>query len=77
MPEPNAIPLPAADAIEDELQQAIAICGGDPVAALRATLIANAFLEAEVERLSRQISIGFARGKVRRKVAADKAHGEN
>jgi hypothetical protein len=37
----------AADAIEDEVQEALAICGGDAVAALRITLLANAFLEAE------------------------------
>ena len=41
-------PPTAADAIEDEVQEALAICGGDAIAALRITLIANAFLEAEV-----------------------------
>ena len=44
-----------ADAIEDEVQEALAICGGDAVAALRITLIANAFLEAEIDNLSRDI----------------------
>jgi hypothetical protein len=33
----------AADAIEDEVQEALAICGDDAIAALRITLIANAF----------------------------------
>jgi hypothetical protein len=47
----NPSPTPA-DAIEDEVQEALAICGGDAIAALRITLIANAFLEAEVDRLS-------------------------
>src|SRR5713101_6762943 len=56
----------AADAIEDEVQQALAICGGDAIAALRITLIANAFLEAEIDRLSAAMSISFARGKVRK-----------
>ena len=41
----------AADAIEDEVQEALAICGGDAIAALRITLIANAFPEAEIDRL--------------------------
>ena len=41
----------AADAIEDEVQEALAICGGDAIAALRITLIADAFLEAEIDRL--------------------------
>jgi hypothetical protein len=39
---------------------------GDAIAALRITLIANAFLEAEVDRLSAAVSSGFARGKVRK-----------
>lgn len=56
---------PAAS-LEAEVDDAIALCGGDVRAALRATLLANAFLEAEVERLSDAVSAGFARGKVRR-----------
>jgi hypothetical protein len=56
----------AADAIEDEVQEALAICGGDAIATLRITLIANAFLEAEIDRLSAAVSSGFARGKVRK-----------
>src|SRR5271169_3808730 len=60
-PSPTAV-----DAIEDEVQEALAICGGDAIAALRITLIANAFLEAEVDRLSAAVSSGFARGKVRK-----------
>ena len=35
-------------------------------AALRATLIANAYLEAEIERLTEAISTGFARGRMRK-----------
>jgi len=37
--------------LEDEVQEALAICGGDAIAALRITLMANAFLEAEIDRL--------------------------
>ena len=40
----------AADAIEDEVHEVLAICEGDAVAALRITLIANAFLKAEIDR---------------------------
>ena len=39
---------------------------GDAIAALRIALIANAFLEAEIDRLSAAVSSGFARGKVRK-----------
>ena len=56
----------AADAIEDEVQEAHAICWGEAIAALRITLIANAFLEAEIDRLSAAVSSGFARDKVRK-----------
>jgi hypothetical protein len=52
--------------LEAEVEQAIATCGGDVRAALRATLVANAYLEVEVERLTEAISTGFARGRMRR-----------
>jgi hypothetical protein len=55
-----------ANAVEDKVQEALAICGGDAIAALRITLIANTFLEAEIDRLSAAVSSGFARGKVRK-----------
>jgi hypothetical protein len=45
--------------LETEVDEAIALCGGDMRAALRATLVANAFLEAELERLSEAISTGL------------------
>jgi hypothetical protein len=47
------------------VREALAISGGDAIAALRITLIADAFLEAEIDRLSAAVSSGFARGKVR------------
>jgi len=52
--------------VEAEVAEAIASCGGDVRAALRATLIANAYLEAEIERLTEAISAGFARGRMRK-----------
>ena len=61
----------AANAVEDKVQEALAICGGDAIAALRITLIANTFLEAEIDRLSAAVSSGFARGKVRKAFAAN------
>ena len=42
------------------------MCEGDAVAALRITLIVNAFLEAKIDRLSTAVSSGFARGSVRK-----------
>ena len=55
-----------ATLLEAEVDEAIALCSGDVPAALRAMLIANAYLEAEVERLTEAISTGFARGRTRR-----------
>ena len=52
--------------VEAQVDEAIATCGGDVRAALRATLIANAYLEAEIERLTEAISAGFARGRMRK-----------
>ena len=56
----------AAALHEVEVDEAIATCGGDVRAALRATLIANAYLEAEIERLTKAISTGFTRGRMRK-----------
>jgi hypothetical protein len=56
----------APNAIEDQVHEVLAICEGDAVAALRITLIASAFLKAEIDRLSAAVSSGFARGKVRK-----------
>ena len=56
----------AAALHEAEVDEAIATCGGDVRAALRATLIANAYLEAEIERLTKAISTGFTRGRMRK-----------
>jgi hypothetical protein len=53
-----------AASLEAEVDEAIATCGGDVRAALRATLIANAYLETEVERLTEAASTGFARGRL-------------
>jgi hypothetical protein len=51
----------AAQALEQEVDQAIEACGGDIRAALRAALIANSFLLEEIERLTRAVSVGFTR----------------
>jgi len=60
-PEPDPI-----EQLEAEIDEAISLCGGDVRAALRATLIANAYVEAEIERLTKAVSSGFSRGRIRR-----------
>jgi hypothetical protein len=66
-PASDTTQLDPADQLEIEVQEAIDLCGGDARTALRATLIANAFLQSEVERLVATVSTGFARGQVRRR----------
>jgi hypothetical protein len=52
----------AAALLEAEVDEAIATCNGD----VRAALIANKYLEGEVERLTKAMSTGFARGRMRK-----------
>jgi hypothetical protein len=54
----------AAASLEAEAVEAIAIRGADVHAALQATPIAKACLEAEVGRLTKAISTRFARGRL-------------
>jgi hypothetical protein len=51
------------DPLELAVHEAVATCDGDLRAALRAALVANAFLAAEVERLTQAVSFGFTRGR--------------
>lgn len=54
------------EALDDEVQEALELCQGDAIMALRITLIANSFLETRFDELMAQISTGFGRGKVRK-----------
>jgi hypothetical protein len=79
-PPPSETPEPEPAAqLEIEVQEAIDLCGGDARAALRATLIANAFLQSEADRPAAIVSTGFARGRIHRPpgsaVAAEKKAG--
>jgi hypothetical protein len=60
MPEATA-PNPQSDAdqLEAAADQAIAACGGDAREAVKALLVANEFLEREMEA---QVSHGYRRG---------------
>jgi hypothetical protein len=50
-----------AQAADEDVRQAIDLAHGDPVVALRITLIANAFLLEENEHLKKQVSKGYGR----------------
>jgi hypothetical protein len=59
-----------AKAVDDDVQQTLALTKGNAVEALRITLIANALLGSEVERLTaevKRLSVGASRGFARRK----------
>jgi hypothetical protein len=51
---------------EAETDEAIAVCGGDVRTALRASLIANAFLEEQLGIVVEMVSAGYGRGTVRK-----------
>lgn len=43
--------MAAKQFVDCDVQEVLDLCGGDPIAALRVTLIANALLEGELDRL--------------------------
>ena len=51
-------------AVATVVDRAIAACSGDLRATVRALVVANNFLYAEMERFKAMISTGFARGKL-------------
>jgi hypothetical protein len=63
MPQSTA-PNPQADAdrLEAATDQAIAACGGDARNAVKALIVANELLEAQVRELQAAVSIGYVRG---------------
>ena len=52
------------DQLEAAADQAIATCGGDAREAVKALIVANHFLETELEKLRAAVSTGYARGKL-------------
>jgi hypothetical protein len=61
IPATSAPPEP--DRLEAATDQAIAACGGNARDAVKALIVANEFLEAEVKQLQAAVSNGYARGK--------------
>ena len=57
-------PDDASDAaLEAAVEQAIAACGGDMRATIRALIVANNYLEDEVAELMKAVSHAYARGR--------------
>jgi hypothetical protein len=64
--QPSANPEQSdADQLEAAVDQAIAACDGDAREAVKALIVANAFLETEIEKLRAAVSMGHARGRCR------------
>lgn len=56
-------PTPPAEDLELAADQAIAACGGDARKAVKALIVANSFLEAQVAELKAAVSTGYSRGR--------------
>jgi hypothetical protein len=56
-------PETETEALEAAVDQAIASCGGDMRDAIRALIVANDFLEAEVGELMKAVSHAYVRGR--------------
>jgi len=52
------------DQLEAAAYQAIAACGGDLRETIKALIVANHFLETELEKLRAAVSTGYARGQL-------------
>jgi len=51
--------------LEADVDAVISACGGSVRAAIRALIIANEYLNAEVERLRGSQSVGYVRGRMK------------
>jgi hypothetical protein len=49
--------------LETDVDEAIAACGGDLRATIRALIVANNFLESEVSELMKAVSHAYTRGR--------------
>jgi hypothetical protein len=63
MPAAPETPVPDDDGLEAAADQAIAACGGDARETVKALIVANAFLEAQVAELRAAVSTGYSRGR--------------
>jgi hypothetical protein len=51
------------DGLEAAVDQAIAACGGNTRATIRALIVANEYLESEVSELMKAVSHAYTRGR--------------
>ncbi len=53
------------DGLDAAVDQAIAVCGGDERATVRALIVANNLLESEIAELKKAVSHAYTRGRFR------------
>ena len=53
------------DELESAVDQAIAVCDGDPRATVRGLIVANSLLESEMADLKKAVSHAYMRGRFR------------
>jgi hypothetical protein len=56
--------VPAPIELDEAADQAIAACGGDARETVKALLVANGFLEHQLDELRDKVSTGYARGRL-------------
>jgi hypothetical protein len=61
--DPKSQPASEPDRLEAATDEAITACGGNARDAVKALIVANEFLEAQVRELQAAVSNGYARGK--------------
>jgi hypothetical protein len=54
---------PPAEDLETAADQTIAVCGADAREAVKALIVANDFLEAQIAELRAAVSTGYSRGR--------------
>jgi hypothetical protein len=62
MNDPESQSSPEPDQLEVATDQAIAACCGNARDTVKALIVANQFLEAQIEQLQADVSKGYARG---------------
>ena len=63
MPASSQSDIEEGGGLEASVDQAIAACGGDVRATIRALIVANEYLESEVGELMKAVSRAYARGR--------------
>jgi len=59
----SSLPSASTEDVEAAVDEAIAACGGDMRATIRALILANDYLESEISELMKAVSHAYVRGR--------------